>query len=88
MHFYGGSIDEYGDALIIGANDDIYIAGPCNSPNGLTTPGTHQQVIGVVSMPLLPVSILPAPDYGDRITEELMMMMRMAWPLMKINTSI
>ena len=44
--FYGGSIDEYGDALIIGANDDIYIAGPCNSPNGLTTPGTHQQVIG------------------------------------------
>jgi gliding motility-associated-like protein len=44
--YYGGSFDEYGDALLVAENGDIYLAGPCNSPDALSTPGTHQPVIG------------------------------------------
>jgi gliding motility-associated-like protein len=44
--YYGGSFDEYGDALLVAENGDIYLAGPCNSPDAISTAGTHQPVIG------------------------------------------
>lgn len=40
--YYGGSIDEYGDALLVTDDGDIYLAGPCNSPDGISTSGSYQ----------------------------------------------
>ncbi len=44
--YFGGTLEEYGDALYLAPNGNIYLAGPCTSPDGLSTPGTHQPVIG------------------------------------------
>ncbi len=44
--YYGGSEDEYADALEVAASGDIYIAGPCTSPNALSSASAHQPVIG------------------------------------------
>jgi gliding motility-associated-like protein len=44
--YFGGTLEEYGDALYVAPGGDIFLAGPCTSPNGLATPGTHQPTIG------------------------------------------
>ena len=43
--YYGGALDDYGDALALGTDGTIYIGGPCNSTNALTSPGVHQETI-------------------------------------------
>ncbi len=47
--YYGGSAEEFGDALAIDNAGNIYMGGPCNSPNGLATPGSHQTSINGIS---------------------------------------
>lgn len=43
--YYGGSIDEYGDALHLDTNGDVLLAGPGGSPDGLATPAAHQSTL-------------------------------------------
>ncbi len=40
--YYGGSADEYGDALHVAPDGSIYLGGPCSSPDGIATAGAHQ----------------------------------------------
>lgn len=44
--YFGGTLEEYGDALYLAPGGDIFLAGPCTSPDGLSTTGTHQPAIG------------------------------------------
>lgn len=44
--YFGGTQEEYGDALYLDGSGDIFLAGPCTSPDGLATAGTHQPAIG------------------------------------------
>ncbi len=44
--YLGGPSEEYGDAMVIDHQNNIYIGGPGNSSNGLSTIGTHQSIIG------------------------------------------
>jgi len=44
--YYGGAGNDYGDALIIDNSNEIYLAGPTNSSNSLTSTGAHQVTVG------------------------------------------
>lgn len=42
--YYGGPREEYGDALRLDQQGNIFLAGPANSDAGIATAGTHQAV--------------------------------------------
>ncbi len=44
--YYGGDADEYGDALAVDSDGNIYLGGPGSSASGLATLGSHQPAIG------------------------------------------
>lgn len=44
--YYGGTGDDYGDALQLDADGNVYLGGPCTSPNAIATPGAYQDIIG------------------------------------------
>ncbi|MBK8347872.1 MAG: SBBP repeat-containing protein [Saprospiraceae bacterium] len=43
--YYGGSGDDYADALLVNAAGDIYLSGSTNSPNNITTAGSFQPLV-------------------------------------------
>lgn len=43
--YYGGTAEDYADALHVAANGDIFMGGPCTSSNALATAGTHQPTL-------------------------------------------
>lgn len=45
MTYYGGSKDEYGDALVVASDGKIFLSGSSNSPNAISTPGSYQNAL-------------------------------------------
>jgi gliding motility-associated-like protein len=43
--YYGGSGDDYGDALKLDSDGNLYLAGPSTSPDAMATPGAHQTAL-------------------------------------------
>jgi hypothetical protein len=44
--YYGGSLDDYGESCNVDSANNIYIAGYTESPDGIASPGSHQETFG------------------------------------------